>query len=106
MVHRPSNGESGGYPLYVACRKYASMSVITVLLAENFASTKRCDKNGDLSLHLLLRCDEVVDEIVIKSLLTCISAAASRTDMNGYLPLSIALKNKCKPSVVLSLLTQ
>ena len=106
MVHRPSSGEGGGYPLHVACRNYASMSVITALLAENFASAKRCDENGDLPLHLLLRCGEVVDQVVVKTLLTCFSAAASRTDMNGDLPLSIALKNKCKPSVVLSVLTQ
>jgi serine/threonine protein kinase/ankyrin repeat protein len=106
MVYRPVDGSGGGLPLHVACRNYASIGVITALLAENFASAKRADENGDLPLHLLLRCGEVVDQVVVKTLLTCFSSAASRTDMNGDLPLSIALKNRCKPTVVNSILMQ
>ena len=106
MVYRPIDGSGGGLPLHVACRNYASIGVITALLAENFASAKRADENGDLPLHLLLRCGEVVDQVVVKTLLTCFSAAASRTDMNGDLPLSIAIKNRCKPTVVNSIMMQ
>lgn len=106
MIYRPLDGTGGGLPLHVACRSYASMGVITALLAENFASAKRCDENGDLPLHLVLKCGEVVDQVVIKTLLTCFDDAASRTDMNGDLPLGIALKNRCKPAVVNSLLMQ
>jgi len=105
-VYRPADGSGGGLPLHLACRNYASIGVITALLAENFASAKRADENGDLPLHLLLRCGEVVDQVVVKTLLTCFSSAASRTDMNGDLPLSIALKNRCKPTVVNSILMQ
>jgi len=90
----------------VACRNYASIGVITALLAENFASAKRCDENGDLPLHLILKCGEIVDQVVVKTLLTCFSAAASRTDMNGDLPLAIAIKNKCNPAVINGILMQ
>ena len=100
MVYRPADGSGGGLPLHVACRNYASIGVITALLAENFASAKRTDENGDLPLHLLLKCGEVVDQVVVKTFLTCFSGAASRTDMNGDLPLSIALKNRCKSPVI------
>ena len=106
MVYRPVDGSGGGLPLHIACRNYASIGVITALLAENFASAKRSDENGDLPLHLLLRCGEPVDQVVVKTLLTCFSAAASRTDMNGDLPLSIAIKNRCKPAVINSILMQ
>lgn len=106
MVYRPTDGSGGGLPLHVACRNYASIGVITALLAENFASAKRADENGDLPLHLLLRCGEVVDQVVVKTLLTCFSSAASRTDMNGDLPLSIAIKNRCKPTVVNNIMMQ
>jgi ankyrin repeat protein len=47
MVHRPPDN-SGGLPLHVACRSFASIGVITALLSENFASGKRTDENGDL----------------------------------------------------------
>jgi myosin-5 len=104
MVYRPADGSGGGLPLHVACRNYASIGVITALLAENFSSAKRTDENGDLPLHLLLKCGEVVDQVVVKTLLTCFSGAASRTDMNGDLPLSIALKNRCKSQVMNSIL--
>jgi ankyrin repeat protein len=106
MVYRPVDGTGGGLPLHVACNNHASIGVITALLAENFASAKRADENGDLPLHLLLRCGENVDQVVVKTLLTCFSAAASRTDMNGDLPLSIAIKNRCRPTVINSILMQ
>lgn len=106
MIYRPSEGDGGGLPLHVACRNYASIGVITALLAENFASAKRADENGDLPLHLILRCGEVVDQVVVKTLLTCFAGAASRTDMFGDLPLSIALKYRCKSAVVNSVLMQ
>ena len=99
MVYRPPHNSGGGLPLHIACRNHGSIGVITALLAENFASAKRTDENGDLPLHLLLRCGEVVDPVVVKTLLTCFSGAVSRTDMNGDLPLSIAIKYKCSPSV-------
>lgn len=106
MVSRPQDGSGGGLPLHVACRNYASIGVITALLAENFASAKRCDENGDLPLHLILKCGHVVHQTVVKTLLTCFSAVASRTDMNGDLPLAIAIKNRCQPAVVNSILMQ
>jgi ankyrin repeat protein len=106
MVHRPPNNSGGGLPLHIACRSYASIGVITALLAENFASAKRADENGDLPIHLLLRCGEVVDQVVVKTLLTCFSSAVSRTDMNGDLSLSLALKNECKPAVINSIMMQ
>ncbi len=106
MIYRPIDGSGGGLPLHVACRNYASIGVITALLAENFASAKRTDENGDLPLHLLLRCGEPVDLVVVKTLITCFSSAASRTDMNGDLPLSIAIRNRCKPTVINSILMQ
>jgi ankyrin repeat protein/serine/threonine protein kinase len=104
MVHRPPNNSGGGLPLHIACRNHGSIGVITALLAENFASAKRTDENGDLPLHLLLRCGEVVDPVVVKTLLTCFSGAVSRTDMNGDLPLTIALKYKCAASVTNAIL--
>lgn len=106
MVHRPPNNSGGGLPLHIAARNYASIGVITALLAENFASAKRTDENGDLPLHLLLRCGEVVDQVVVKTMLTCFSSAVSRTDMHGDLPLSIALKHSCKPAVINTILMQ
>jgi len=106
MIHRPSENSGGGLPLHVACRNYASIGVITALLAENFASAKRSDENGDLPLHLLLRCGGVVDQVIVKTLLTCFSSAVSRTDMNGDLPLAIALKHSCQATVVNTLLLQ
>lgn len=106
MISRTMDGSGGGLPLHVACRNYASIGVITALLAENFASAKRADENGDLPIHLLLKCGEVVDPVVVKTLLTCFAAAASRTDMNGDLPLCIAIKNRCQPTVINSILMQ
>jgi ankyrin repeat protein len=106
MVYRPPNNSGGGLPLHIACRNYASIGVITALLAENFASAKRADENGDLPLHLLLRCGEVVDQVVVKTLLTCFSSAASRTDMHGDLPLAIAIKHQCRSAVINTVLMQ
>jgi hypothetical protein len=48
MVYRPAHNSGGGLPLHIACRNHASIGVITALLAENFASAKRTDENGDL----------------------------------------------------------
>jgi len=104
MVYRPPHNSGGGLPLHIACRNHGSIGVITALLAENFASAKRTDENGDLPLHLLLRCGEVVDPVVVKTLLTCFSGAVSRTDMNGDLPLAIAIKHQCTASVTNSIL--
>jgi len=104
MVYRPPNNSGGGLPLHIACRNHGSIGVITALLAENFASAKRTDENGDLPMHLLLRCGGVVDPVVVKTLLTCFSGAVSRTDMNGDLPLSIAIKYSCSPSVTNAIL--
>lgn len=106
MIQRPPADSGGGLPLHVACSNHASIGVITALLAENFASAKRADENGDLPLHLLLRCGDVVDPVVVKTLLTCFSGALSRTDMNGDLPLSIAIKYQCRSAVVNALLMQ
>ena len=106
MVYRPPSSSGGGLPLHIACRNHASIGVITALLAENFASAKRTDENGDLPLHLLLRCGEVVDPVVVKTLLTCFSGALSRTDMNGDLPLAIAIKYQCSSTVTNAVLMQ
>jgi hypothetical protein len=106
MVFRPPPESGGGLPLHIACSNQASIGVITALLAENFASAKRTDENGDLPLHLLLRCGEAVDPVVVKTLLTCFSGALSRTDMHGDLPLAIALKHQCRSAVVNAILMQ
>lgn len=106
MVFRPPADSGGGLPLHIACSNNASIGVITALLAENFASAKRADENGDLPLHLLLRCGDVVDPVVVKTLLTCFAGALSRTDMNGDLPLAIAIKCQCRSAVVNALLMQ
>lgn len=106
MIHHPSEEDGGGLPLHVACRHHSNMSIITTLLAENFSSAKRADENGDLPLHLLLRNGEVVEQVTVKTLLTCFASAVTRTDKNGDLPLSIAIKNECKPSVVNYLMVQ
>jgi ankyrin repeat protein len=55
---------------------------------------------------LLLRNGEVVEQVTVKTLLTCFAAAVTRTDKNGDLPLSIAIKHECKPSVVNYLMVQ
>jgi serine/threonine protein kinase/ankyrin repeat protein len=106
MVYRPPINSGGGLPLHIACRNHASIGVITALLAENFASAKRTDENGDLPLHLLLRCGEVVDPVVVKTLLTCFAGAVSRTDMHGDLPLVTALKYLCSSAVTCSILME
>lgn len=106
VVHRPPDNSGGGLPLHVACRCFASIGVITALLSENFASGKRTDENGDLPLHLILRGGENVEQVVVKTLLTCFSGAVSRTDMNRDLPLAIALKSRCNTSVLNYLLMQ
>jgi ankyrin repeat protein/serine/threonine protein kinase len=106
MVYRPPPDSGGGLPLHIACSNHASIGVITALLAENFASAKRADENGDLPLHLLLRCGEVVDPVVVKTLLTCFAGALSRTDMHGNLPLSIAIKCQCRSAVINAILMQ
>jgi hypothetical protein len=106
MVHRPSAESGGGLPLHIACRHHSNMSIITSLLAENFSSAKRTDENGDLPIHLLLRNGEAVEQVTVKTVLTCFASAISRTDKNGDLPLSIAIKSSCNPSVVTYLMIQ
>lgn len=106
MVHRPRGESGGGLPLHVACRHHSNLSIITGLLAENFSSCKRSDENGDLPLHLLLRNGDCVDQVTVKTILTCFAAAASRTDKNGDLPLTVAIKSECNQSVVNYLLIQ
>jgi len=106
MVHRPSKENGGGLPLHVACRHHSNMSIITSLLAENFSSAKRTDENGDLPIHLLLRNGEAVEQVTVKTILTCFPSAISRTDKNGDLPLTIAIKSSCNPSVVNFLMIQ
>jgi ankyrin repeat protein len=106
MIHRPSMESGGGLPLHVACRHHSNISIITSLLAENFSSAKRADENGDLPIHLLLRNGEAVDQVTVKTLLTCFASAVSRTDKNGDLPLSIAIKSTCNPDVLNYLLVQ
>jgi myosin-5 len=106
MVYRPPADSGGGLPLHIACTNHASIGVITALLAENFASAKRTDENGDLPLHLLLRCGEAVDPVVVKTLLTCFSSALSRTDMFGDLPIAIAIKYQCRAAVINAVLMQ
>ena len=106
MVHRPSQESGGGLPLHIACRHHSNMSIITSLLAENFSSAKRADENGDLPIHLLLRNGETLEQVTVKTVLTCFASAISRTDKNGDLPLSIAIKSSCNPSVVNYLMIQ
>lgn len=106
MIYRPPANSGGGLPLHIACRNHASIGVITALLAENFASAKRTDENGDLPLHLLLRCGEVVDPVVVKTLLTCFAGAVSRTDMHGDLALVTAIKYQCSSAVTNSILME
>ena len=106
MVVRPQEDSGGGLPLHVACSNHASVGVITALLAENFASAKRTDENGDLPLHLLLRRGDGVDPVVVKTLLTCFAGAVSRTDMDGDLPLAIAIKYRCTTPVINAILMQ
>jgi len=98
MVYRPSNNLGGGLPLHIACRNY-SIGVITVLLMDNFVLAKRTDEKGDLPLHLLLRCGEVLDLVVLKKLLECFSDAVLFTDRNGDLPLAIATEYSCSEAV-------
>ena len=106
MVYRPPADSGGGLPLHIACSNHASIGVITALLAENFASAKRTDENGDLPLHLLLRCGEAVDPVVVKTLLQCFTGSVSRTDMFGDLPLAIAIKCQCRSAVINAVLMQ
>ncbi|KAL7579862.1 hypothetical protein ACA910_004873 [Epithemia clementina (nom. ined.)] len=106
MVYRPPADSGGGLPLHIACSNHASIGVITALLAENFASAKRTDENGDLPLHLLLRCGEAVDPVVVKTLLQCFTGSVSRTDMFGDLPLAIAIKSQCRSAVINAVLMQ
>lgn len=106
MVHRPKGESGGGLPLHIACRHHSNLSIITGLLAENFSSCKRSDENGDLPLHLLLRNGDAVEQVTVKTILTCFAGAVSRTDKNGDLPLTVAIKNECNQSVVNYLLMQ
>ena len=104
MMLRPTARSGGGIPLHVACKVNASGAVITALLAHNFNSCKVCDTNGDLPIHLLLRNGQHVSGPVVQGLLDTYPTAATRADMYGDLPLSVALKHECKPDVVKTLL--
>lgn len=104
MVLRPAGRSGGGIPLHVACRINASSAVITSLLSSNFNSAKKCDANGDLPIHLLLRNGTQVSGAVVQALLDTYPTAAMRADMYCDLPLSVALKHECKPGVVKTLL--
>lgn len=104
MVLRPAGRSGGGIPLHVACRINASSAVITSLLSSNFNSAKKCDANGDLPIHLLLRNGTQVAGAVVQALLDTYPTAAMRADMYCDLPLSVALKHECKPEVVKTLL--
>lgn len=100
---------SGGVslPLHLACKNYSSVGVITSLLRSplRFSLASRTDEHGELPLHLLLRCGAEVDVVAVKSLLTCHLKAIGARDKSGDSPLHIALKNKCKPAVIETLLT-
>jgi hypothetical protein len=104
MMLRPTRRSGGGIPLHVACRINASSAVITSLLSSNFNSAKKCDANGDLPIHLLLRNGAHVSGAVVQALLDTYPTAAMRADMYCDLPLSVALKHECKPEIVKSLL--
>lgn len=104
MMLRPTRRSGGGIPLHVACRINASGAVITALLSNNFNSAKKCDANGDLPIHLLLRNGTHVSGAVVQALLDTYPTAAMRADMYCDLPLSVALKQGCKPEVVKTLL--
>jgi ankyrin repeat protein len=69
MVLRPAGRSGGGIPLHVACRINASSAVITAFLSINFNSAKKCDANGDLPIHLLLRNGTQVSGAVVQALL-------------------------------------
>jgi hypothetical protein len=73
---------------------------VTSLICANPTSTKLPDENGDLPLHLLLRCGEETDPSVVKSLISCNPGVLSRTDSSGNLPLAIAIKSQCTYGVV------
>lgn len=104
MMLRPTRRSGGGIPLHVACKVNASGAVITALLSNNFNSAKKCDANGDLPIHLLLRNGTHVSGAVVQALLDTYPTAAMRADMYCDLPLSVALKHECKPEVVKTLL--
>jgi ankyrin repeat protein len=99
---------SGGVslPLHLACKNYSSVGAITSLLRSplRFSLASRVDEFGELPLHLLLRCGAEVDVVAVKSLLTCHLKAIGARDKSGDIPLHIALKHKCKPAVIESLL--
>ena len=97
MAHRPPNKSSSGLPLHAACCNYALIRVITALLAENFATAKRPDENGDLPLCLTLRCGDC-NHIVVKTMLTfsCTNMCSENlllVNGDSHSPLSLALEN-------------
>ena len=47
-----------------------------------------------------------MEQVTVKTVLTCFTSAISRTDKNGDLPLSVATKSACNPSVVNYLMVQ
>lgn len=111
-MHVPEGAQTltaGGstLPLHLACKQYSSVGVITSLLrtSTHFSLASRPDENDELPLHLLLRCGADVDVVAVKTLLTCYLKAIGTRDQSGDIPLHIALKNKCKPAVIDTLLS-
>jgi ankyrin repeat protein len=72
---------------------------------DHFSLASRTDENGELPLHLLLRCGADVDVVAVKTLLTCHLKAIGTRDQQGDIPLHIALKHNCKPAVIETLLS-
>jgi ankyrin repeat protein len=105
-VHTVTSGNVN-LPLHVACKHYSSVGVFTALLRVPllFSLASRTNENGELPLHLLLRCGAEVDVVAVKSLLTCYLKAIGTCDQSGDIPLHIALKHKCRPAVIETLLT-
>lgn len=103
-IRKPKGG--GGLPIHVACANNASLDVISALIAAAVSAIKLPDENGDLPLHLLLRCGEVADIAVVNALVTCFPGVLSRTDSYGNLPLAIAIKCQCTYPIIKGILTK
>ncbi len=100
----PGSEIGGTIAIHLACKFYSSVGAISSLLRthrNNFSLASRVDENGELPLHLLLRCGSRVDLAAVKTLLTCYpNAIATRDKVAGDIPLHIALKHGCSAKVV------
>jgi len=100
----PGSEVGGTIALHLACKFYSSVGAISSLLrthSNNFSLASRLDENGELPLHLLLRCGARVDVAAVKTLLTCYpNAIATRDKLAGDIPLHIALKHGCSVTVI------